>query len=231
MGSNASANTRKGKPLLVHVSGPPGSGKTWLGDKIKQTYGSLIHVLDTDLFIKHGSESAQRLRVLEDAYNSAVAGAAAGTGTADAVAVADAAYLREWHMILDNAFQNAVDFCPVRALVIVFVGSLDHFGGGEFHTPTLVFDHKIFLDVPLPVLLQRYYSRLATYDAEYWTHVATGEYGISGAAEVIQDSKKSVAWHDQRGYVHRNAAEVIHACKSFVEQAFISHGADAKPNA
>lgn len=207
--------------MLVHVSGPPGSGKTWLGDTIKQTYGDYIHVLDTDLFIRHGSESAQRLRVLEDQYNIAVAGVAAGTADAGAVAATDAAYLRAWHEIMDAAFQNAVDRCPARALVIVFVGSLDHFGGGEFYTPKIVIDHKIFLEVPLSVVLQRYYSRLATYAVDYWAHVATGEYIISGAAEVIQNAKKSVAWHDQCGYVHRTAADVINACKSFMSQAVV----------
>lgn len=219
MGSSASTRRRKEGPVLVHVSGPPGSGKTWLGDKIKQMYGELIHVLDTDLFIKHGSESAQRLHLLEERYNSAVAGATVGTNDANAVTAADAAYLQAWCEILDGAFQNAVERCPPKAFVIMFVGSLDHFGGGEFYRPKIVFDHKIFLEVPLPVVLQRYYSRLATYDSDYWTHVASGEYIIDGAAAVVQGVKKSIAWHDQCGYVHRNAADVVHACKSFVAHA------------
>lgn len=41
-------NQNGGGNLIIHISGPQGAGKTFLGNKIKDTYGNHIHLKDLD---------------------------------------------------------------------------------------------------------------------------------------------------------------------------------------
>ena len=50
-----SYNTRKNinkQPTIIHISGPSTSGKTTLGNKLKETFGSKITIIDLDVLFK-----------------------------------------------------------------------------------------------------------------------------------------------------------------------------------
>ena len=51
--------------MIVHVSGPPGSGKTTLGEMLAKKAGKGVAVCDTDTFIQHHNAAGKFLLRLE----------------------------------------------------------------------------------------------------------------------------------------------------------------------
>lgn len=185
---------------IIHISGFPGSGKSTLGELIAKTYPH-IAVKDTDEFIQHGtSESKELVQITFDI--------AQGKDTW-------AHYQRIWKRILTLQMQSFVDKHPNQT--IVFIGSLDNFG-----PPDVIFnpkaDMKWVLDVPLPELMRRYYTRICSqhHNVEYWQNLSLSQDSTMSSTDIIREQAKYNAWHNQHGYIFLSDKQILSRLNEFV---------------
>lgn len=190
--------------LVVHVAGSPGSGKSFLGSRLAGHAG--VAVIETDLLIQHHIDTGNALLALEE----------------DPL-VTDVQYTAAWRRIFGDAIRAAVRDAERRgALVVVLVGILNHWGGGE----TLDLDQEIgkagvakfFLDVDLSIVIARYYTRLSKrdeYGPAWWDGVARGAYAVASSSDLCTSTAQQRAWHLEHGYTLAKPDSVL----QFITQA------------
>jgi hypothetical protein len=178
-------------PVVVHLSGSPGSGKNYLAETLRGTAG--LAIVDTDELIQHHNELGKRLVALGET-------------------APEAGYVREWRAVFGSAIAEAIARVARTSRVVLLVGILNHFGHGN----TLDLDRdlprlpgavaapviaKLFLDVAPATLLQRYYTRLSDIkDRGYWDRVASGDYTITSSSEIVENSAREREWHAEHAY-------------------------------
>ncbi len=175
--------------MIIHISGFPGSGKTTLGELIAKTFKGVV-VQDTDEFIQHHTKEGKQLMLLEKEKKWAE-------------------YKALWKATMKAKIAEVVEVAGNRP--VVFVGSLDNFAppvGGGLVIFKIKADYKFLLNVPLAVLMKRYYSRVYLEDhrrtkkasADYWAKLADGAYQIASSESIIKDHVGYNMWHERNGY-------------------------------
>lgn len=157
---------------IIHISGSPGAGKTTLGEELSKKYGKLIAVKDTDEFIqREQSEEISRARDEECAML--------------------------WRKYVHAGVIQFIRDNPNK--IIVFVGILDIIVGREPYY--YEFDYvtkQFFLDVPLSVLLKRYYTRFV--QLAHWDEIARNEIKIPSSDTYIEETITQKESDARRGY-------------------------------
>lgn len=188
---------------IVHVSGIPGSGKSYLGTFLEQHLGGKgIAVVDTDSLIQHNTPIGDYLLELEQ----------------EADGTDGQKYNTAWGEIFTSEISKIIEEHTTagQTRVLVLVGILDHFGHGadpvEIREPFMGF----YMDVPDDLLLYRYYSRTGTvpFDTEdnFWQHVAglaLPRWSIPGSIDYLNDASKTKEWHKKKGYEVLSAKQII----------------------
>jgi len=178
---------------IIHISGAPGSGKSYLKKVIEKTFRH-VTVFDTDEFIQHHIPSGKLLLKMEE----------------DGASLED--YKKEWTNILDTKIADAI--ASTRD-TIVFVGVLSNFApsDGTIYEIKIKEDiMRLYLDIPLDKLLRQYYCRLSHATDEqstYWNHVADRSYNVMSSFEVIDESERLKKWHLEHLYKECTPEQII----------------------
>lgn len=195
------------RPATIHISGFPGSGKTTLGQLLAKTFKTKVQIVETDDFIQHHTKEGKRLLKLQKQITDKKED--------------KTQYNKVWREILVKKFQEVLE--KSSASVIVFVGSLDNFSlGGKLFWPKV--DHKLLLNVELPELLQRYYTRIGTEEEkrpaiqskEFWKHVAAVNYNILGSEEIVKSIETYNQKHTKHGYAKKTNSEILAFFKKII---------------
>ncbi len=167
--------------IIIHISGSPGSGKTTLGEELSKKYGELIAVKDTDEFIQ--KEQSEEISKARDEECAAI-----------------------WKRYMHTGIAEFIHDNPNK--IIVFVGILDIVVG---KTPYYYdFDYvtkRFFLNVSLPKLLKRYYTRFV--NLSFWDEIATGEIKIPSSDRYIEETKLEKEGDLRRGYELATREEIL----------------------
>lgn len=140
---------KKKNMLIVHISGSPGAGKTFLGEKLQKRYPNII-VKDTDEFVLHDEID----KFIEEHKNN----------------------------------------------IIIFTGVLDTY---KFTNANL-----LYLDTPVPQLLEQYYNRLTKLDEPIWEHVALKRIYIPSSLEKMREIQQTKEQHVKMGYILKSSDEI-----------------------
>ena len=205
--------------LAIHVSGVPGCGKSYLGERLVEhidAKGFNAVVIDTDSFITFENDAGKELLGFESKQ------------AAQARDYVAAAHRERWQRLLQLAFDRAFAAYPDKD--IVFVGVLDNFGPTLTeppHMPTWPGASRrvllYALTVSAQVQMQRYYKRLPPPSAaEYWDDVASGARRIPSSEDQMQSRAILDRWHTENGYTSMTYAE----CLTAVEDALWKSHAD-----
>ena len=183
---------QNGTDLLVcHISGMPGSGKSFFGSFLKKAiYG--ISVVDTDTLIEHDTINGNILKALEER-----------TDDPDGV-IYDTAWRKIFGTEIEHVIESQTQKTPPPHM-LVFVGILDHFGHKSAPVEIPRAQFKFYMDVPADLWLYRFYSRLSTipYKDDYWRHAAgmiKHSWDIPGSKELLVDAINTKEWHVAHGY-------------------------------
>jgi shikimate kinase len=158
--------------IIIHISGSPGAGKTTLGEELSKKYGDLIAVKDTDEFIQR-----EQSEEISNARNEECA--------------------RIWRKYVHAGITQFIRNNTNK--IIVFVGILDIVVGKEPYY--YEFDHvtkQFFLNVPLPELLKRYYTRFV--QLAHWDEIARNEIKIPASDTYIEEAITQKESDVRRGY-------------------------------
>jgi shikimate kinase len=159
---------------IVHISGSPGTGKTTLGQ-------SLIgaRAIDTDELIS--DKEGEHIKQLKGEEA-----------------------LRYWSDLFTQRIIECIDKAQ-HELILFFTGILNHHSPDgsilKFPVPNV---RLYFLDLPLPLLLQRFYKRYTKQlsdDAVFWLQVSTNYHVIPSSQEYLRNCAEERAWHLKNGYV------------------------------
>lgn len=184
----------RGKNIIIHISGFPGSGKTTLGEKLQKMFNNII-VYDTDEFIQPHTKEGKKLLKLDNGKKS-----------------------KEYKILWEKTIENKINILTskYKNKIIVFVGSLDNFA-----PPNTIYnikaDYKFILNVPLNELLKRYYLRIYFMDQKitkeksinYWKKLSKGVYRIHGSEDIIKDYEEYNEWHKKNNYIFLTDYKII----------------------
>lgn len=171
-------------PIVIHISGSPGSGKSTLVTMLKQRVPTL-YVVDTDEIFEDSDPVVIQMRTLDQATES---------------------YVSVWKSAVRESIQRHIEIARNQGKkYIVFAGILNNMNGplgGIVDISDIVY-YKYFLSPPLSTLLRRFYIRFETLkkDDEFWEGVVAGIYPIPSSEEYKKSHNEERDWHIQHGYM------------------------------
>lgn len=182
------------RPLVIHISGTPGSGKTTLGEKIAKARPD-IRVIDTDDLLRDDTPQTDELISLERENPPG-----------------DEKYGKRWREIFTKEIHTAIDVAAKDGVrVLVFVGILDHWGGPKA-VPLLIDNtsYRFYIDIATPQLLRQFYNRICILftTEKDWNDVANNIHSIPGSDQVIRDAEKSRLWHISHKYELKSSTAI-----------------------
>ena len=180
---------------VIHVSGTPGSGKTTLGKDISNVNPEDICVFDTDDLDNHNWVEIEKIK-------------RASVGPTPEL---DAAFARTWSVAMHDGLQDVANQASMaKCKVLVLTGVLTHWGlggpGGDTNVITLADDRhitRLYIDVAIDVVLQRYYWRFASVDTTnpFWERLAQGKAYIPDSKRMITLVQMNRDEHHAAGYL------------------------------
>jgi hypothetical protein len=194
---------------IIHVSGMPGSGKTYLGAKAEKAFGASkkIIVVDTDSLIDDNNKEGQELlRMAEDETDQG-----------------GLAYNKRWKELFMESITCVIERArliepPIK--VLLFVGILDHFAAPD--QPPLLIDsanRRFVIEISKVMLLNQFYTRYGksmAEDSNFWDGLAEGRYEIPSSAEFSRSADTLNAWHKQNGYEAKTSYEILEVIKAIL---------------
>ena len=191
------------QPIIVHIAGASGSGKSHLGELLAKLYGSRIAVKDTDEFYQHGTPAGDRL---------------------DALIADQDKYMSVWLQMRRDAIDKFIAENR-RKRVIVFVGLLDHMAPREREVPFAMEQASVrfFIKIRTADLLRQYYTRVQKYadaNPRFWADIVNGKDRIDSSDEKQKDNRELWFEHKAAGYVHAKQDDIL---AYFAEQLFRVH--------
>lgn len=184
----------KQSPIVVHISGIPGSGKSYLGEQIARKLK--LCVVDTDDLLKPDTPFGKILIALEK------------------LGKANPAYLARWREIFSSQIQGEIDKAKADDVgIIIFVGILNHWGHGDKPITITEPVTKFYLFNPMPRLLFYYYTRYAkespSEEDPFWSDLAEGRDEIPSSKSYMNDAVEIQRWHEEHGYVPQTFDEIF----------------------
>lgn len=179
-------------PIVIHISGSPGSGKSTLVAMLTQRIPTL-YVIDTDEMLEDSNPLVIQMRTLDQATES---------------------YVSVWKSAVRESIQHHIDLArEYDKKCIVFAGILNNMNGplgGNVDISDIVY-YKYFLSPPLYKLLRQFYIRYETLkkDNEFWEGVANGIYPIPSSEDYKKLHNEEKNWHLQHGYAIIQDQETI----------------------
>lgn len=179
-------------PIVVHVSGSPGSGKTWLVETLKEQMPDL-YAVDTDEILEDHDPLVIKMRTFKQETQE---------------------FVEAWKIAVRANVQRQIEIAiQNKYRCIVLAGILNNMGGplgGIVDINDMVI-YKYFLVPPLPTLLRRFYGRLSTVENgdEFWDGVASGIYPIPSSKKYIKLHNSEKEWHVSHGYILSESQEKI----------------------
>jgi len=179
--------------IIMHISGMPGSGKSTLGERIARELG--VRVVDTDELIEHKTPFGDELSMLEKQGPRG-----------------SPVYLARWREIFSSQIQRDIDKAKAAgARIIVFVGILDHFGHGADPITMPQATRRIYISIPVSVLLFQFYTRytkLFSREDSFWSDLAADRELIPSSKDYMKDAVKTQRWHEENGYSSETTDEI-----------------------
>ena len=166
-------------PIIVHLAGASGSGKTTYGRRLAARYPDVM-VVEIDDYIQPEYPFVREMEAF-------------GRDSVE--------YKTQWHEHMKNFFMRDIARATVeKKRGLVFVGLLDNMASPS---DTVGFElffacDKAFLDVPLETNLKQFYTRLV--ETIVWSDVASGGCGVPDSIEQINHVRNVTAQYKARGY-------------------------------
>ena len=165
-----SSSNKSTKPLIIHIAGTPGSGKTTLGKKLNQIYNNQIFVYDTDDFFNYTEEEKNQL------FNEMIT---------------KEQYLEIWTKIISKKL-NKLIHDNANEKIIVLTGILTAFGQKWCPLFDVGADYRFMIKISLEEVIKRYYTRVCK--NEEWKEIVNLNIYVASSYQMIDryedDSKK-----------------------------------------
>jgi hypothetical protein len=163
----------------VHISGPPGSGKSYLGETLSKDG---FFVVDMDDFFQPGDARWETLELLKT------------EGKIEELR-------RAWHQMKEERFSHYRNQHPIGT--IVWVGLTDHAGPQDepFYPITNAYNNLFYIDVTDETLCRQYYTRIFNTKNPDWLNVPGSDVIVKGAADMK-------CQHILRGYVLMSSDQI-----------------------
>lgn len=165
--------------MIIHISGTPGSGKTYLGKKIKKKYPKFV-VYDTDLFLHGVKKSEVRTKTkwkntLERRINS---------------------FIRKNKRKFIIFVGDLNNYSPDGSRYIIKQSKLNIFY--DVKLPTLL--KRYYNREVCDGLLK---------DKVYMDDIINGEFSIPSTKKFISEYKKDIKWHEKYKYDFLNEKQIL----------------------
>jgi len=180
------------KPIVVHIAGASGSGKSHLGELLAKRYGERIAVKDTDEFYQHGTPEGDRLDALINNQDE---------------------YLRVWLQMRRDAIDKFIAANRGKR-AIVFVGLLNHMAPRERQVPLTMeqADLRFYIKISAEDLLRQYYTRVLKFadaNPRLWAEIIAGKDRIDSSDEKQKENRELRQAHKAARYVVGEQDEIL----------------------
>ena len=175
-------------PVIMHISGPPASGKTTLGQLIEETFGSSgVIVIDTDEFI-HGNLNSKDL--------------------SDWVSILDKKFT--------NVIKKHSDDGTILIIFVGVLENFGPKEDVAMYELKHV-DVKFYLHIPTVILIQQFYRRICEIkDIDYWKEVSAGILSIPSSDQMLQNVTTLQLWHIQHEYQLVSVEDIMKQIKLII---------------
>ena len=174
--------------IVVHVSGTPGTGKTFFGKRLEELFSqgnAVAKVVETDELITAISPYGIKLEALKNSDREK--------------------YKSCWAIIFKGEIDAAIEREKNKGTsLVVLVGILRHWepnDGTILEIPEA--EVKLYLDLSLEQLLKRFYGRYSEdlgNEKEFWCGVASDRYIIPKSTTVRENYYSDKKWHEEHDY-------------------------------
>ena len=185
--------------MIIHISGSSGSGKTTIGNKIKKMFNNKVAVFDVD-----------------DLHMNPLTRPKYWNELSKTKSITEAK--KVWKKLIHKTITETIEKNSNK--IIIFVGliqmSLPSKYNKCFYEITNV-NYKFFLDVPINLLLERYYTRLCYYqkigtkkqNEIYWKNVGLNKQYIMGSQDIIDINIENIKHAKKYNYKIMNSENII----------------------
>lgn len=189
--------------MIIHISGSSGSGKTTIGNKIKKMFNNKVAVFDVD-----------------DLHMNPLTRPKYWNELSKTKSITEAK--KVWKKLIHKTITETIEKNSNK--IIIFVGliqmSLPSKYNKCFYEITNV-NYKFFLDVPINLLLERYYTRLCYYqkigtkkqNEIYWKNVGLNKQYIMGSQDIIDINIENIKHAKKYNYKIMNNENIIKKLK------------------
>lgn len=124
---------------------------------------------------------------------------------------------KKWHSEMKKIIDKFIS--ENKGKIIIFVGILINrlpYGAIPYK---LNADYKFFIDLPLNILLQRYYARECKIkDKQYWKDLAENYFLVNSSREIIDLYDFEIDWHKKQGYKVLSFDKIFNEVAKIIEK-------------
>ena len=184
--------------MIIHISGSSASGKSTVGNKIKNNFKQKVLVIDIDDLHINPSTRPKYWQELNTTKTRVEA-------------------KRVWRRLIHRTMSESIKENEDK--IIIFVGliqqSLANSKTNSYEIKNA--DYKFFLNVPINILLQRYYARLYSHikigtkkqNELYWKNVGQNKQYIMGSKDIIDTNKQNIEHAKKHNYQILSETEIM----------------------
>jgi len=189
--------------MIIHISGSSGSGKTTIGNKIKKMFNNKVAVFDVDDLHMNPLTRPKYWNKLNKTKTITEA-------------------KKVWKKLIHKTITETIEKNSNK--IIVFVGLIQmslpsKYNKCFYEIPNV--NYKFFLDVPINLLLERYYTRLCYYEKIgtkkqkeiYWKNVGLNIQYIMGSQDIIDINIENIKHAKKYNYKIMNSENIIKKLK------------------
>ena len=185
--------------MIIHINGSSGSGKTTIGNKIKKIFGNKVAVFDVDDLHMNPLTRPKYWNELNKTKTITEA-------------------KKVWKKLIHKTISETIKKNSDK--IIIFVGLIEislpsKYKKCIYEIPAV--NYKFFLEVPINLLIERYYTRLCYYEKIgtkkqneiYWQNVGLNKQYILGSQDIIDINNENIKHAEKYNYKIMDSENII----------------------